>query len=191
MNTEIETYIDDARTFQQNGEFDLAINMLERAKTADFKKRNEVEIEKLLSFNYRKKGNFNIALYHINRAIDIIRRSPEKSEELEYAICLMNRGVVYEEMGYVDKALASYLPALDIFLFLLSATPQNYGIIINAMLTIGMLFYNSHQYVNAKLYFEKALPYFAENEQRENDRRYLAIRNTLKELDSIVINGES
>jgi tetratricopeptide (TPR) repeat protein len=191
MNSEVETYIDDARTFQHNGEFDLAIYVLERARTADIKKKNEVEIEKLLSFNYRKKGNFNIALYHINRAIDVIRRSPEKSEELEYAICLMNRGVVYEEMGFVDKALASYLPALDIFLSLFSATPQNYGIIINAMFTIGMLFYNSHQYVNAKLYFEKVLPFFAENEQRENDRRYLAIRNTLKELDSIVINGES
>jgi tetratricopeptide (TPR) repeat protein len=92
----------------------------------------------------------------------------------------MNKGIIFEEQNHYNKALECYLPALDIFIKLFNSEADNYGLIINALLTIGLLYYNQHNYVKSKEYLERSLPYFVEN--KENDRRYLAIINTLSEL---------
>lgn len=55
-------YISDARNFQRCGEYELAIMSLNRAREVDKQKKNGVEIEKLLSFNYRKLKQFDLPI---------------------------------------------------------------------------------------------------------------------------------
>lgn len=58
-----EVYIEDARNFQMHGQHDLAIESLEIARTVDNLHIFEAEIQKLLSFNYRKLGKFDLAFF--------------------------------------------------------------------------------------------------------------------------------
>lgn len=187
MNISPETCIDDARRFQQFGEYDLAIESLKTAQSIDIKKKHDIEIQKLMSFNCRKLGNYNMALLYINNALNSLRakshQMSNKSMRNEYAICLMNKGVVYEEKGEPNKAINCYLEALDIFLSIYKDDIDNYGIIINALFTIGSLYYNQHKYPKAKEYFEKAIDYFENDKNKEQDRRYIALNNILREIE--------
>ena len=180
MRYKIETYITEARNFQKYGQYDYAIDSLCKAKDLDHQHEFEAEIQKLLSFNYRKLEDFGQALYHINIAIHI--NSVENTDETkkERAICLMNKGIIYEELKQTDKVLECYLPALKIFTELFDSDPNNHGLIINALMTIGMFYYKQQKYSKVKRYLEKALHYF--NSDKESDRRYVAIINTLEEI---------
>ena len=119
-------YISDARNFQRCGEYELAIMSLNRAREVDKQKKNGVEIEKLLSFNYRKLKQFDLALFHINNAIKDAKLAcnlaHDKQTKNDYAICLMNKGIIYETINATDKVEACYLPALEIFIDLVSNT---------------------------------------------------------------------
>lgn len=181
MRSMLEVYIKDAKNFQKFGQYDLAIEALEQAQKIDSQHQFEVEIQKLLSFNYRKLGNFSLALLHINNAINLALspKTAEKADE-EYAVCLMNKGVIYEELGDSATAIKCYLPALKILIDLFNSTPEKFGIIINAFLTIGLLYYNQKQYSKTKDYFEQALPYFGVG--KESDRRYISIIEILREI---------
>ena len=181
MYPSVEIYIEDARNFQRHGQYDLAIETLWRARECDIQHVFEAEIQKLLSFNYRKLGKFDLALLHINAAVNLTKNKDKAKEE--YAICLMNKGVLYEEIGDSEKALECYLPALEIFTNLLSAKPEKHGIIINALLTIGLLYYRQKQYLDAKEHVECALPYFGYN--KETDRRHLKVKEILEEIDAM------
>jgi tetratricopeptide (TPR) repeat protein len=184
MAHKAEVYIADARNFQKFGQYDLAFNALKDAQHSDEQCKYELEIQRLFSYNYRKSGNLDMALFHINNAINAISsRVDNKPSENEYAICLMNKGIIYEEQKHYKKALECYLPALEIFVGLSNSKPEDYGLIINALLTIGLLYYNRHNYVKAKEFLERALPYFGEG--KENDRRYLSVINTLSELKDV------
>ena len=180
MNSELKTFINDAHNFQNYGQYDLAIDSLKQAQQLDQQHELETEIQKLLSFNYRKLGDFNMALFHINNAINSITNVQTE----DYAICLMNKGIIFEEQKSSNKAIKCYLSALDIFTDLFNHDTDNYGKIINAFMTIGMFYYNCHDYLKTKKYLESALPYFDEN--KETDRQYLAIINTLSELKNII-----
>jgi len=175
----IEVYINDARNFQRHGQYDLAIESLNQAQRIDIQHQFEVEIQKLLAFNYRKLGDFSLALFHINNAINsaFSKESTEKAHE-EYAVCLMNKGVIYEEMSEQAKAIKCYIPALKIIIDLFNSDPENFGMIINAFLTIGLLYYNQKRYLKAKEYFEQALPYFGDG--KESDIRYIKIIGILE-----------
>ncbi|MBE7006772.1 MAG: hypothetical protein E7424_06465 [Ruminococcaceae bacterium] len=70
MQSQVQIYLDDARKLQKNGDYEQAISFLKSAYLEDSLKLHEIEIEKLLSFNYRKTGDYNLALLHINRAIN-------------------------------------------------------------------------------------------------------------------------
>lgn len=177
-------YLDDARRFQKNGEYEFAIILLEKARSVDYDKIYELEIEKLLGFNYRKLQKFDISLLHINNAIAIAKESKLENADVQYGICLMNRGILFEEQGEIDKALKSYLPALDVFTSLYDSSPTDFGIIINALLTIAMLYYNTQQYHKTKEYLERAMLYFENDINREKDRRYMSIKNTLEQIES-------
>lgn len=181
-----EEYINDARSHQQHGGYDLAIDSLKMAQQADLRHRFTIEIQKLFCFNYRKLGDFDMALFCINSAINYAKKSLKRLEnqqmQKEYAICLMNKGIVYEERNELDKAVECYLPALQIFMQLYNSDPENYGMIINALLTIGLFYYNGKQYSKAREYLENAIPYFGAG--KESDRRYLSIINTLSELNN-------
>lgn len=175
-----ETYINDARNFQSHGQYDFAIESLWKAKGLDQQHKFEVEIQKMLSFNYRKLGDLEQALLHINNAIRVNSIEITDKSKKEYAICLMNKGIIFEEMERRNKVLECYLPALKIFVDLFNADPDNYGLIINALMTIGMFYYKQKKYLKVKKYFEKAIPYFGSS--KENDRRYITIINTLEEI---------
>ena len=71
MHSLLEVYINDARNFQRHGQYDLAIESLNQAQRIDIQHQFEIEIQKLLSFNYRKLGDFSLALFHINNAINL------------------------------------------------------------------------------------------------------------------------
>lgn len=136
-----EMCINDARDFQRHGEYDLAIQSLQYAQAIDFQHEFEIEIQKLLSFNYRKSENYSLALLHINNAVNLIlpkEKSQEDNEEL--AICLMNKGIIYEETGDCANAIKCYLPALKIFVDTFNSGTQNSGTVINALLTIGLFY---------------------------------------------------
>lgn len=181
MAQQAQNHIDDARRFQRCADHELAISSLQLAQQEDHRKEHEIEIQKLFSLSYRKIGNYNMALLHINNAI---RRNAKqkncKQTQNEHAVCLMNKGIIYEESKRYDNALDCYLSAVDTFIFLHKDNPDEYGLIINALLTLGLFYYNRNDFKNAKNTLESALLYFGKG--KENDRRYIAICNTLQEL---------
>ena len=183
-------YISDARKFQRCGEYDLAIESLKKAQLVDQQQDYEVEVQKLLSFNYRKLKKFDLALFHINNAVRLAKlafnQTHSEQTKSDYAICLMNQGIIYEEMNAADKAILCYLPALEIFTELFDSSPKNYGIIINALLTIGLFYYNQQQYIKAKEFLQRTLPYFEDDQEKDRDRRYLSVIHTLSEISDKV-----
>ena len=70
MSKQVQNFIDDARRFQRCSDHDLAISSLQLAQQEDHHKEHEIEIQKLFSLSYRKIGNYNMALLHINNAIN-------------------------------------------------------------------------------------------------------------------------
>lgn len=181
MRSNVDVYIKDARNFQAHGQHDLAIASLEKAKELDTDHDARVVIEKLLSFNYRKLGQYSLALLHINDAIYLTQaKAKETAANEEYAICLMNKGVIYEAMDKSDKAVECYLPAVEIIINLFGSSSENFGIIINALLTVGLLYYNHQQYLRAKKFFEQAIPYFGDS--KETDIRYIKIMELLQDI---------
>ena len=98
MSKQVQNFIDDARRFQRCSDHDLAISSLQLAQQEDHHKEHEIEIQKLFSLSYRKIGNYNMALLHINNAINQnAKRNNDKQAQNEHAICLMNKGIIYEE----------------------------------------------------------------------------------------------
>lgn len=67
MSKQVQNFIDDARRFQRCSDHDLAISSLQLAQQEDHHKEHEIEIQKLFSLSYRKIGNYNMALLHINK----------------------------------------------------------------------------------------------------------------------------
>ena len=91
MSKQVQNFIDDARRFQRCSDHDLAISSLQLAQQEDHHKEHEIEIQKLFSLSYRKIGNYNMALLHINNAINQnAKRNNDKQAQNEHAICLMN-----------------------------------------------------------------------------------------------------
>lgn len=179
MTDIVQDYIEDARRFAKCGDYELAISPLQLAQKADQHKAHEVEVQKLFSFNYRKMRNFDMALLHINNSIN--RTTKDKNSmhaQNEYAICLMNKGLIYEECHRNSNALDCYSHAVDSFISLYKSNPDEHGIIINTLITLGLFYYKQCSYVEANGTFELALPYFGA--EKETDQRYLVIRNILQ-----------
>lgn len=181
MSNQVRNYIDDARKFQKCGDHEFAISSLQLAQQEDRLKEHEIEIQKLFSLSYRKMGNYNMALLHINNAINRnIKRNNSMQLQNEHAVCLMNKGIIYEECKRYNDALNCYIPAVDAFISLHKDNPDEHGLIINALLTLGLFYYKQGSFEKTKDTLNSALTYF--HEGKENDRRYVAICNTLQEL---------
>lgn len=181
MSNQVRNYIDDARKFQKCGDHEFAISSLQLAQQEDRLKEYEIEIQKLFSLSYRKMGNYNMALLHINNAINRnIKRNNSKQLQNEHAVCLINKGIIYEECKRYNDALNCYIPAVDAFISLHKDNPDEHGLIINALLTLGLFYYKQGSFEKTKDTLNSALTYF--HEGKENDRRYVAICNTLQEL---------
>lgn len=131
MSKQVQNFIDDARRFQRCSDHDLAISSLQLAQQEDHHKEHEIEIQKLFSLSYRKIGNYNMALLHINNAINQnAKRNNDKQAQNEHAICLMNKGIIYEESKRYDNALDCYISAVDTFISLHKNNPEEHGLII-------------------------------------------------------------
>ena len=86
MSKQVQNFIDDARRFQRCSDHDLAISSLQLAQQEDHHKEHEIEIQKLFSLSYRKIGNYNMALLHINNAINQnAKRNNDKQAQNEHA----------------------------------------------------------------------------------------------------------
>lgn len=81
MSKQVQNFIDDARRFQRCSDHDLAISSLQLAQQEDHHKEHEIEIQKLFSLSYRKIGNYNMALLHINKHCRKLQRSIRGMEE--------------------------------------------------------------------------------------------------------------
>jgi len=170
---DIITCIADARNFHKHGMYDEALTLLSSFSNAIPKSLYLVEIYKLMSFNYRKLEDNDLALYNISSALSLIEKLRTDSYSLdldrEYAICLMNKGVILEVKNQIEKAIPVYSEALNIFTVLYSKSEVDEGVIINALITLGTAYYNQKNYKNARKHLKDAIPYFAEN--KENDRQ--------------------
>ena len=183
MSNQVQVLIDDARQLQQFGDHDLALSMLLQAQQKDTLREHDVEIEKLFCLSYRKMSNYSMALLHINNAINFnAKRKNSNQKSNEHAVCLMNKGIVYEESKRYNDALNCYIPAVEAFISLYKDNPDEYGLIINALLTLGLFYYNQNYYEKAKTTLQSSLAYFGDG--KEHDRRYIAICNTLDELQN-------
>lgn len=182
MDNKAQQYIDDARRFQKCGDHEFAISTLQLAQQMDVQKEYYVEIQKLLSFSYRKINNYEMALYHINNAINWNAKMVGLKAQTEYAICLMNKGIIYEDNKHYSKAVNTYRMAVDIFISLYQDNPDEYGLIINALITLGSFYYKQNDFRKAKCTLESSLKYFGEG--KETDRRYVTICSTLRELET-------
>ena len=90
MPSQAQQYIDDARRFQKNGNYELAIALLTQASQQKLSPTHELEIQKLLSFNYRKAGNFDMALFHINNALNLFSKCSEDKNAQKPAYAMHN-----------------------------------------------------------------------------------------------------
>jgi len=182
----IDICISDARNFHNHGMYEDAISLLSSVYVTSPVSLKSAEVYKLLSSNYRKLGDYDMALININKAINITKKLRAKSStlneaELESAICLMNKGIIFEERGESSKAIAIYREALILFKQLHGENKAENGIIINSLVTLGIAYYNRSDFINSRNVLFEALKYF--EGERETDSRYHAIINTINEID--------
>ena len=138
----IEDYLSVARNFQNHGQHELAVDALKQALELDFEKMHYITICKLLCFNDWKMNKFDMALIHIIYAL---------------STCLMNNGIVFEEQQKIKKTPDCHLPAVNIIKRVYKSVPSENGLLINALLTVGMLYYKLRRFVQTKRYLESEL----------------------------------
>lgn len=181
---EQEQCIQDARSFIRYGDYDLAISVLFDVLNSKASLKQKVTAHKLLCQCYRKTEEYSLALLHINRALTLNSKANLNEEvKEEHAICLMNKGIVFETQGKYKDAIACYQPAIRIFHELFEEHQESHGVIINALLTLGSCYEKSGNLKLALDTYRRCLLYFHEN--KENDRRYLALVGTINELNNV------
>lgn len=184
---EVEQLIQDSRLFIRYGDYDLAIATLSNVLNSKSSLTQKAAVHKLLCQCYRKTEQYNLALVHINKAISINSKGKlDRRAREEHAICLMNKGIVLEVQGKYTDAIASYQSAISNFLDMFENSQESYGIIINAYLTLGSCYEKKGSLELALDTYKKCLNYFCED--KENDRRYCALMNSIHNLENNVKN---
>ena len=176
-----EEIISQAREYSSCGEYDWAILQLYEALNGKTTVEQEISIRKLLCLCYRKQENYSAALLQINTAIRVNAKrdyTPDVVEEK--AICQMNKGIVYEAAGDFSKALTCFIPATNTIISLHKDSPESYGMIINALITLGACYERCGELQNAVDTLNKCYDYFTGSP--DNDRRYIAVNNTISDL---------
>ena len=179
----IDQCICDARSFAQCGNYDLAISALYNVLNRKSTPKQRITACKILSLCYRKTEQYSLALLHINKAISInSAEQPSEEAKEEKAICLMNKGVVYEELGRMSDAIACYQPAVHTILELFEKRQDSHGIIINALITLGTCYEKIGKNNMAYEIYKECLKYF--HEGAENDRRYHALIHAINKYET-------
>lgn len=151
-----------------------------------------IDVCKVLCLTERKLGNYESALNAITKAVGVARNAIDELETSDvdsyvsaietYAICLMNQGVIYDQQGIYVNAIPIYRKAKELFCQIYLRNPENPGILINVLFTLGMALLNYGNIYEARETFEEALPLFEENfdGNKELDERYHAIKSVLE-----------
>lgn len=174
-----------------NGSKQILVSIFEKKLS----NQQTIDACKLLCLIERKIGNYESALKVIKNAVDIARNIIDEvgTDDIDafasaietYAICLMNQGIVYEQQEIYANAIPIYRKAKELFRQIYLRNPENPGILINALFTLGMALYNNGDVFAAKETFEEALPLFQENfdGNKELDERYHAIMSILESIN--------
>lgn len=180
--SEIILAINDARIFQKYCLFDEAITCLSKIELPIKDKNLEYDILKLLSFNYRKLQEYSFALIYINQAIKCIQVGKGiVNRNSAMAVCLMNKGVIYDEQKKYKEAIKIYISAIELFKQDYKETGDG-GKLINALINLGIAYYNNFQLAYAKGCFYDAISYFGDD--KNNDRRYEYIIQMLEKIEN-------
>lgn len=176
---EIQYVIDDARKFNRYCLYEESLEKLNEVILPIKNKDLEQEILKLKSFIYRKLQEPDMALIYINQALQCIKNHNFIDKNIKYAICLMNKGVIYDEQKKYMQAIREYTIAVDIFRNDFKKTNDE-GKLINSLITLGTAYFHNKQYDLAKNIFEEAMSDFKFD--KVSDARYRYIEKMLKEI---------
>ena len=158
-------------------------------------KQQIIEVYKILCLTERKLGNYEAAINAIQKATNVARILIDEvgtnnvdsyASAIEtYAICLMNQGVVYDQQGIYLKAIPLYQKANALFRQIYLRNPENPGIFINSLYTLGMALLNNGNLFEAREIFKESLPLFEENFDgiKELDERFYTIISILKSIN--------
>lgn len=110
---------DEIRYFQRYELHEEALEIAEKLNKDELDASGKVKLYKLMALSYRKIGDINLALFCINQAIAIVKREKKVRNDAvldkELAICLMNKGVIYDSERQYDQACSAYKDAIAIF----------------------------------------------------------------------------
>lgn len=177
---EIRLVIDDVRHFNRYCLYEESLEKINEVILPIKNKDLEHEILKLKSFIYRKLQEPDIALIYINQALQCVKRNNIVDKKMKYAVCLMNKGIIYDEQKKYEQAIREYLVAVDIFRNDFKKTNDE-GKLINSLVNLGTAYFQNQQYNLAKNLFKETMAYFKED--KNTDTRYIYIENMLHEIE--------
>lgn len=195
MNSSVEVMdkMHEANVFRKEQEYDVAMEKyLELYQTIknnrEYYSQYGCELLKQLCFCYRKKGDISAAIESIDEAVRLAHKnnlrygnSDETREDL--AICYMNKGVIYDEMGIYDEAIENYTMGVNIFRELLARNDAKVNLLINALLNLGTVYYNNRDYNMAEHIFMELLN--ALGSAKEEDSRGIYAMEHLEKIQKI------
>ena len=144
--------------YYQKGDYDKALEYLNKALTIQKAKLGEEHTDVATSYNnigslYSKKGNYDKALEYLNKALTI-RKAKLGDEHTDVATSYNNMGLVYSDKGDYDKALEYYNKALTIQKSNLGEEHTDVATSYNNM---GLVYSDKGDYDKALEYYNKAL----------------------------------
>lgn len=187
--------IKDVKVLNNKNDYNASKKILVSLFEEKLSNQQTIDACKLLCLIERKIGNYESALNVIKNAIDVARNVIDEvgTDDVDafasaietYAICLMNQGIVYDQQRIYTNAIPIYRKAKELFQQIYFRNPENPGILINALFTLGMALYNNGDVLVAKETFEETLPLFQENfdGSKELDERYHAILSILESIN--------
>ena len=200
-NTLFLKIIGDARALNTKLDYtrskEVLISLLEKELT----NQQTIEVCKVLCLVERKMGNY-AAYKAIEKATNIARNDIEEigtnnvdsyAAAIEtYAICLMNQGVIFDQQCIYSMAIPIYRKANDLFRQLYFRKPENPGVLINSLYTLGMALFNDGKMSSAKEIFEESLLLLGKNfdGDREQDERYGTIISILRLINNSLSDAE-
>lgn len=135
---------DEIRYFQRYELHEEALEIAQQAKVDELNILEKVRLYKLMTLSYRKIGAINQAFICINKAITIIKKEKkirnDSSLDKELAICLMNKGVIYDSERSFYDACSTYREAIAIFRTIYDLDNETMS---NALLNYGEALFNA------------------------------------------------
>ena len=191
INIEIEDKLYEANVCRKEQEYDLAVKKYIELyqilkKNKQWYQQYGCEVLKQLCFCYRKKKNIKAAIDSINEAIRLTSKNSLKYEcnqtaRSNLAICYMNKGVIYDEMGIFDTAIENYNMGVSIFRELVTHNGTQMNLLINALLNLGTAYFNNKEYDISKRTFYELLDFLGNN--REVDSRGMYAMDYKKKIE--------